>query len=287
MAWVHWDNYWEFLEDAQRPPLLSPSQISTATGGDKRTAPSRSGSHDFTGTNSFDEAMDLAKFGWNGSKVITDAKIELPFKEQDPTAFYFDVTGCVPDVDRFLQGDPECMMEFHPKEMTKRVLRVAIHGGFLQDVETRTVRHRGTWIMHMIDALEAAGYQLDVNVYIATMASGGMFRPEPKGVPCKYMYAGIDLKNAGFAVNRDIIAFALCHASFFRRLGFSIKENEPILFEKHLAYTLEGYGRTEGSYIPPECDIHIPEVQGNDFSAIETLVKDTLKKYGIELEEKK
>lgn len=269
------DNYWEFLQDASREPIqpISPYQTLRASRDNDNN------DSDFSGVHSFEEAMTLAKYGWKDSQIITKAKIDLPFQESKMQPHYYDVAGSIVDIERFISGDPECMIEFVPTDTIRKVLKVYIHIGYNCNIKKEVAQYRGAAIMHMIDALEHHGYSLDVFAHSLTERTHMN--------PYQYLNIVVGLKGAGYQVNRDILAFALCHSAFFRRLNFSIRENEDRLFHGFLKQHAYGYGCSFDMHFPdPEIDIQIPMLSSNEKSIVDTQITEALKKYGIELEKK-
>ena len=207
---------------------LDSAPISDAFNG--RDLSSETGSYSFCKTNSFDEAKQLAKFGYHEDfdKFLNlKNKLEKYIKMQAKRAATYNYyVGFTPDVKAYLEGNPLSMINktYPPKQ----VIDIYYNSSNLAYVSNEQIFNRGAITLSLVDALEKMGYL--VSLHIFTMSSEG-----------RQVHYGIyNLKKTTERVNTQKLFFPMCHPSWFRRLGFRLKEVSPDIDRDWIS----GYGRT-------------------------------------------
>jgi len=182
---------------------------------------SRENSASFAGSESFEEASELAHNGWEkGRKRLIESKKEINFagscKSLDPAPF-FDVAGDECDVARFLEGEPENMIEFQyeysekpANKVQKITLDICASASTPKDVFPRV----GACMLMIADTLEGAGYRVEIDLSAISRANG--LRYESR----------IQLKPADQPLDLNSLAFWSMHPSALRRFWFALYERD-------------------------------------------------------------
>lgn len=199
----------EYVEKAEASKAVSESFCSS-------TDTSRPEWH---GTKSFREAKGMALNGWQGIRAEVDALVEnmehVILPELDPAfTSYFDVSGGMVDVGRFLDGEPECMVETKLVEIAKpgKVVTVLVQGFYSSASDEEQIRTRGAAVVALIDAIEKM--QHSTEIYVEYTLS-------------KKICHLVKVKGAGEGLDIDVLMFVLAHPSAYRRISFAVQEGEP------------------------------------------------------------
>ena len=229
--------------------------------------------------------VELARSGWERGResISTFAQritgvVGQNMIDDQP---YWDHCGVEVDMDRYLTGEPECMIDYR-EEITEgrgKVLTVAFSFDLPGFVEAEAVLLRGAMIAGLVDCLEQTGYAVEL---LAVSTNH------------QIMETQVVIKGAGEALDLDTLAFATGHAGMLRRFEFAHYEmqtgQDRAKLEVHLRY-----GSPMGMGKRVKADLFIPSV--NDFSkkiwdkpnreekAIEWIV-EALKEFGVGVEVK-
>jgi len=193
----------------------------------------------FTGTENYAEAMGMASNGYpEGVKKLTDAMGELKQAQGPVIQPFFDVSGDEPDIDRFLNNEPENMVTYENviKDGIKFV-DVYFSYAYGANKKKNQIIARGVQVLSNIDNLEQAGYRVRLIAYHHTM---------DRACPMKL---DIIIKDYNEHVELDRMAFVMIHPSMLRRLGFRLVE----LYGPALCRN--GYGSCESTGIDGAIDI--------------------------------
>jgi hypothetical protein len=171
---------------------------------------------EFTGSASWEEALDLSRKGWKEIRPSVDAMVDSLDAKIAPAlqpAFinYFDVSGGMVDVGRYLNGEPECMIETHLIETAKpgRVVGILVNGDFNGGTQGREIQKRGAAIVALIHTLEKMQHSTEIDVEISSLEG---------------LTTVIRLKNADDVLDIDSLMFAIAHPSALRRIYFAYLE---------------------------------------------------------------
>lgn len=153
----------------------------------------------------------------------------------------YDVSGSIVDVERFLAGDPECMLDFASPAGERKTLHVTVHVGCSSSTEVETINARGAAICAMIDALEASGTRVRLD-WICYKANPGI------------SYSGL-LKDYHAPLDLDLVAFMFAHPAVNRQLVCRLmsQSTKPAIVRSCRS---SGFGYTsdapwlEGLYLP-------------------------------------
>ena len=190
----------------------------------------------FYGTSTIEEADEIAmciKEWEEGKKMLEELRDSCPEMftpriEGLALQFQYDVAGCMVDVGRYLDGEPECMVDFIISDSDKDGKIVDIYYEFTNncDINTKDMMSYGIAVLALVDDLESRGFSCNIYAVGTTYERG-------KSVD---EITTITIKKAGEALNVEAIMYAF-HPSFFRRHWFAFHERKP--------YCASGYGKSE------------------------------------------
>lgn len=114
--------------------------------------------------------------------------------------------GQVPDVGRFVEGEPECMATFDdPRPGKGRIVDITINGAMSGDIRSEAYAERGIVVAALADSLERLGYRVRLTWQDLTGgygAHGSLIQ-----VVVKRESQPLDLKE---------VAYVMCHPSMLR-----------------------------------------------------------------------
>jgi hypothetical protein len=196
---------------------------------------------------SWEEAVEMGTSGWakaSNSLHKIRASNESVMDLGAPS-YEWDVVGIMPDIPEFLSGEPDCMINWSDDAATP-IVRIGLEGSYSAGNSGSYAVNLGGALLSLIDALECAGYMVELTVAFRGIGGWG---------------------DEGIAVNTDIIVkttdeytdvsrvgYAVAHPAFFRKLYFRYLE---LLDTTHQEMLGGGYGRP-GVGDPEDFDISIP-----------------------------
>jgi len=192
------------------------------------------GSYDFTGTRSFDDALELLKNGspdiMKGLKVAVKLESEKIKRELNtqPEGYVSDVEGLFFDVAKVIEGEPECWYREPWDKTRKPRLNVPIMGSYNAGFAKEKAIKHGAEIIALVKALENVGFEVSLHM---------VFLIEGASPDARFTVQSTTIKNYDETFNWAKLS-AMLHPSFFRR--FMFREIE-LMFPNNLN---SGYGRT-------------------------------------------
>lgn len=194
----------------------------------------------FSQTKSYGEAFGLASSGWkDGASKLRETERQvaglLP-RGADIVGEYAEA-GDEVDVGRYLDGEPENMIEYQLSESRKPVVRFVVSVTANSEVSTDAIFNRGAAVAAAIDALESSGVRCEV---WASFDTDGAYN---YGIRNR---AQVKVKGDSEALDIDRLAFAVCHPSMLRRLCFRLKELDGDEMHRRMG------GHSYGCAIDPE-----------------------------------
>ena len=183
----------------------------------------------------YDGAKRLADNGWaEGLATLGQVRSLVDIPDQSdrsiqPQPVWSD-EGDEVDIDRYLDGETECMIRFTPEVTPSygRVAKVLVNLAASAGVDSATQYRRGAAACILIDALEGAGVRCEVWCLPFCGRSGD-----------NNFTAKVLVKKPDEHVEPDRLAFMLAHPAVMRRLGFRLLEQQPAPWGK---WTKGGYG---------------------------------------------
>lgn len=217
-----------------------------------------SGSEEFTGTHSYEQAVEMFKNGWQSKaeeltkklKVIQNQVIDAQVQK-----VLFDVVGFQASVPRYLQGIPTNMVNKKLVPIKQKIVTINKDISYNCGVTTEQIVEASIQTLQLVKRIEAQGIRVNLNLIWGVKASGSN------------EVVKIRLKSANERVNISKLAFPLVHPSMLRRLCFRYLEVAPTITHGYLY----GYGSPlDGSQLKTYCkdEYVLPRLFNGDLSKL-------------------
>lgn len=173
----------------------------------------------FYGSESMEHTLDLALNGWEEGVAGVESMRKLVEAKRPPSfrPAKFCIAGAYPNVPRAVAGDPLNMVNLaltSKRSRKKKLITLVIHIGALCYVDQQALTNRAAVLAAVVDQIEAKGFACDI---IATCMSKGFGKDVFKSM------VSARVKASHQPVDIARLAFALGHASMFRRFSFAEK----------------------------------------------------------------
>jgi hypothetical protein len=205
------------------------------------------GDDSWTKVQRFSDMEPLALRGWKEGreKVIpmADYLSNLIGSRVIRPNLTWDVAGGCVDVGKYLQGEPDCMLDFQSKvlEGAGKIVTITVNITASCHVNQQSIINRGAAICAFIDLLNQSGYTCELNCVETCRPSTGYTYGEAKDHQCDNW---IPVKQAEDVLDEDAISFVLMHPGILRRFVFSLSEQMPAPVRKIFGFGGHGgYGR--------------------------------------------
>ena len=217
-----------------------------------------SGSEAFTGTDSYEQAVEMFKNGWQSKaeeltkklKVIQNQVIDAQVQK-----VLFDVVGFQASVPRYLQGIPTNMVNKKLVPIKQKIVTINKDISYNCGVTTEQIVEASIQTLQLVKRIEAQGIRVNLNLIWGVKASGSN------------EIVKVRLKSANERVNISKLAFPLVHPSMLRRLCFRYLEVAPTITHGYLY----GYGSPlDGSQLKTYCkdEYVLPRLFNGDLSKL-------------------
>ena len=217
-----------------------------------------SGSEEFTGTDSYEQAVEMFKNGWQSKaeeltkklKVIQNQVIDAQVQK-----VLFDVVGFQASVPRYLQGIPTNMVNKKLVPIKQKIVTINKDISYNCGITTEQIVEASIQTLQLVKKIEAQGIRVNLNLIWGVKASGSN------------EVVKIRLKSANERVNISKLAFPLVHPSMLRRLCFRYLEVAPTITHGYLY----GYGSPlDGSQLKTYCkdEYVLPRLFNGDLSKL-------------------
>lgn len=223
---------------------------------------SLSGDSSFTGTATFDEAIDLA-FGWKkGADRIEKmaARIKPRNQKNRFEAKAREAGPGVVSMGAFNAGHPQPYVVLEESNAVKagrgKIVKVVVNISASAGVNKSTIERRGAAILSLVSALEKAGRRVEVEVVEATGAGWNRNSKE-------LLVYRVSVKKPQQKLNLYSIAFAIAHPSMLRRFIFSAMEHESDALRRKFGVG-SGYGMPADIPAESRGDIYLGAMKGWD-----------------------
>jgi hypothetical protein len=180
----------------------------------------------WSGTQTFDEAVELSRTGYNEVRpevdtCVNEVMTKLIDVELQTPIYLHDVNGPGFDIDRFCDGDPECFFDtVEIPDDGNKVVVILIDCMYDSAVSHESIIRRGSAVTALIEVLTRVGYQCEVwteaTIYGGGSRGGKVFRHSLL----------TRVKEAGQELDVDRLMYPMAHPSFFRRIVFGAQEVE-------------------------------------------------------------
>jgi hypothetical protein len=181
-----------------------------------------------SGTRTWDDALRLARQGWaDGRRLLVAAESrQIRTGHARTRQHSFDIAGAIPDIPRYLCGDPEHMMDFMPSNNGRKPI-ISVYVSPMCPLTT-TSQRRANWgaaLLSWLEAEEIMGFRVEINV-IYVSYSNVIMVGDTKNAP--HAVVKFRLKSATEQPSIDGLAFWLMHDAAHRRLQFAVRERMQI-----------------------------------------------------------
>jgi hypothetical protein len=180
--------------------------------------------NDDSGTDDWKTAVDLAKHGWpEGRRLLTMADSQgVSTGKGTARKWSFDTAGAMPDVPRFVAGDPEHMVDFLPSNHGRKpIISICVSPMCPATVTPRQRANWGAALLSWIEAEEVQGNRVDINVIYVTT---NRWFDKNTGVRKPAIVVKYGLKHGAIHRSIDEMAFWLMHNAAHLRLQFAVRE---------------------------------------------------------------
>lgn len=242
---------------------------------------SRDLSEEWNGNLTWNQSKQLAQNGWvEGLKKIEKIQSSIsPLLTNKivQTTQEYSISGGSIDIGTYLANDPECFINkyYDEKEQEGKIITIVCSISFSSAISANIIIQRGAIICALIDAIEYAGYRVELICNMATSysASDRTYETSQK----RWFEVDVTLKKANQPLQMVELAFCLAHPAMLRRMMFSVAE-------------LEGWADYSSCYGYPakatnKGALYLEEVFSKEVSneeAIEWILLE-LKKLGIQI----
>lgn len=235
---------------------------------------------DITDTYTWNEALDLARNGWEDGRRMMEswiARLDERLESQMPTPeIRYDVTGDVLDIGRYVNGEPEDFMYMADSEdwsqaPQPRFVRIVYNMGMLGHVNRISPFIRGAAMLAVVTMLERRNVRCAIDL-VAIDSQNSEIR--------------IHAKEFNEPLQLDKFAFLMAHRSAHRRFNFAIREHFPVHLRRQFDYVNGGGMGSTSDYTDDKGDVYMPGLT-EDWSerrAINWAI-DCLTKFGFNLKE--
>lgn len=182
----------------------------------------------FAGTQSWEDAIQLIKYGDERlHNKIKSQKYDVEIEDmvnQVKKSYVNDVVGFMPHVPNAVIGIPQNMIRQTRTFIPNKIVNIFISVGASASVRSEDIQKNASMCAAAINILEGQGYRC--NVYVGEISGDGG----------KRIAWTLKIKTDKQPLNLAMMAFPLSSTSMLRRFGFKISEVAPFDF------THSGYG---------------------------------------------
>lgn len=222
----------------------------------------------FYGVKDMREAHDLARSGLphkgvTAIKLASQAVSDMQGQMVKPQFYETnDVSGAVVDMGRYVEGVPECMVEYYPTDLDSdsKIVSLIMNISYNCGISEEAITKQGNAMMGLVEAIELHGKQAEIWTDMHVSGWG-----DDNKVYCR---TAVRLKKAGEPLDVGMFMYALTHPSYLRAIMFNVMQQHPAAFRK--ACGIGGHG-WYGSPVTdaqdmddfPPYSIYIPTIRDN------------------------
>lgn len=199
--------------------------------GDVQSAPRNAKSCDFNGYTTFSQAIQMGRKGWDveadAALNIADAALTRLREERiiDHSEATWDLSGAEVDVSRYLEGEPECMIEFPAVPQLRQgdvvtIVRQFAVSGFTNQED---IKRYGRLIAALVLSIEAMG--LAAEVWLDATIRGETYGDN--GITHTHLYQRIKVKGAADMLHAGQLMFGVAHPALLRQVTFGTMDGLP------------------------------------------------------------
>lgn len=189
-------------------------------------------SHGWFGTQSYEDAIDLARKGWAEGLARMDKEIHM-VEDMIPTMTHtYEIAMSrvgpgVIDINRYINGHPEPWIiqeEDHIISSEGNIVRININSGLVWSVNPDELFNKGAKVCSLIKVIEAMGKRVEL---VISHYCTGYVRSKSDTLLIQTL-----VKASQDPLDIDRVAFFSAHTSFVRRILFSVMEQtQPDVYQ--------------------------------------------------------
>jgi len=186
----------------------------------------REGDSGWTGTPDWATAEDLALNGWadvrpNVDRQLSELEAEIDEVYEDTFTTRMDYGGSFVDMDRYLSGDPECMVEYvsEPQARQGRVVRILVNMCASSAVRSEVMIARGVAVTALVGLIHRMKCGVEVYLEYPISLTGAQ-----RGADWSAL---VKVHDSSETLDINNLMFAICNPSSLRRVGFGLAEVSP------------------------------------------------------------
>jgi probable phage protein len=204
----------------------------------------------WSGTRTMDEAIELARYGWEeGRQRLRQAVGRIALDQlvgrRPIVESRLDFAGDEVDIGAYLHGEPEHMVDYQVRQDTHgKQAMMYVNASVASRVSSERIMQRGGALYAAIEALRTEGYSLGLTMVDST--KNNRFS--------HYTEYQIPVVQPGEYLDIDTAAFCLAHPAFLRRGVFALNEHESNDIRYAMGFMVGGgYGEPTrmASNLPP------------------------------------
>lgn len=201
-------------------------------------------------TKTMDEALELARYGWEGGRqhlrqAVGRIALDQLVGRRPIVESRLDFAGDEVDIGAYLHGEPEHMVDYQVRQDTHgKQAMMYVNASMASRVSSERIMQRGGALYAAIEALRTEGYSLGLTMVDST--KNNYFS--------HYTEYQIPVVQPGEYLDIDTAAFCLAHPAFLRRGVFALNEHESNDIRHAMGYMVGGgYGEPTrmASDLPP------------------------------------
>lgn len=199
----------------------------------QRDNESFTGTKQFTGTSSFQEALDILNKGWTvqAEKLSKKLPISTTSDQAKQTKPVYSTVGYQASVPRYLQGIPTNMVNSKKQTQKQKIITINKSIAYSAFWSTQAIEAEGIKALQLVQALEHQGFRVKLNVLWVGQSDK------------EVVVYKVTIKQPDEKLSVSKIAFPLIHPSFIRRIGFRILETDDRIKNKSWTFA---YGYPAG-----------------------------------------
>ena len=211
------------------------------------------------GTNTWSEALELAKRGWPEIGAEVKLRSDSLFEQLSKYCFrpeprYVD-EGHVLDIGRWVTGEPEhwlAMEETETLQSGKRICKITYNQCASAGISLGVMQAKGATIVALVRLLDYCDIRTEIELI-------SIHSSQVPSISPRVCYRVL-LKTAAQDLDFDLVAFALAHPASFRRLGFACCETFPAKICDEFGFNRPGSYGYVSDLTPAEqnlCDVYV------------------------------
>lgn len=193
----------------------------------------------WSGTRTMDEAIELARYGWEEGRqrlrqVVGRVAIDQLVGRRPIVESRLDFAGDEVDIGAYLHGEPEHMVDYQVRQDTHgKQAMMYVNASMSSRVSSERIMQRGGALYAAIEALRTEGYSLGLTMVESTQNNSFSHYAEYQ----------IPVVRPGEYLDIDTAAFCLAHPAFLRRGVFALNEHESNDLRYSMGFMAgQGYG---------------------------------------------